>query len=232
MNTLYFLSIMLSVLLLFSAVYLAFKKILVAGGLQESLRSLKSCVVNPSGIDSHVGIFFGIIFLILPIFWGLALFLKTDGNVLVVIFTIGWIYNWIKYTYLSDKQRLDLILSKDHPFYQKFLKENPTLDSTNLLKTLMKEYNLSTSSLNRIFTENPYWQKLFGNEFFEQKELSPEVLKQLNDDISSISSRDVVDNFKSNTKETTTSSSIDAEKTIPPLENYSNKKNKNKNKRK
>jgi hypothetical protein len=44
------------------------------------------------------------LFLILPLFWGLGFLLKSDANVVVVLFTIAWIYNWIKYTYFYPEE--------------------------------------------------------------------------------------------------------------------------------
>gem|GEM_PF-2229732 len=43
-----------------------------------------------------------LLFLLLPLTAGLSLFLKTDGNVLVVIFFIIWAYNWSKYVFLRE----------------------------------------------------------------------------------------------------------------------------------
>jgi hypothetical protein len=44
------------------------------------------------------------LFLILPLFWGLGFLLNSDANVVVVLFTIAWIYNWIKYTYFYPEE--------------------------------------------------------------------------------------------------------------------------------
>ena len=44
------------------------------------------------------------LFLIIPLFWGLGFLLKSDANVVVVLFTIAWIYNWIKYTYFFPEE--------------------------------------------------------------------------------------------------------------------------------
>lgn len=43
------------------------------------------------------------LFMILPFFWGLTFFLKTDANVVVVILALSWIYNWTKYIFLNEK---------------------------------------------------------------------------------------------------------------------------------
>lgn len=43
-------------------------------------------------------------FLLLPLFWGLTFLLKTDFNVIVVLFFIVWVYNWIKYIFLHGEQ--------------------------------------------------------------------------------------------------------------------------------
>lgn len=47
---------------------------------------------------------FFLFFLLLPLVWGLSLYLRTDANVLFVIFTMLWAYNWIKLTLQPDKK--------------------------------------------------------------------------------------------------------------------------------
>ncbi|MEM7179605.1 MAG: hypothetical protein AAF518_01735 [Spirochaetota bacterium] len=46
---------------------------------------------------------FFLLFLLLPLVWGLSLYLRTDANVLFVIFTMVWSYNWIKFILQPDK---------------------------------------------------------------------------------------------------------------------------------
>ncbi|QDK24169.1 LIC10362 family protein [Leptospira weilii] len=43
------------------------------------------------------------IWMLLPLFWGLAFFLKTDANVLVVIGCMIWTYYWLKYLFSTDE---------------------------------------------------------------------------------------------------------------------------------
>jgi hypothetical protein len=44
-----------------------------------------------------------LLFMLLPFFWGLTFFLKTDANVVIVILAFSWIYNWTKYIFLNEK---------------------------------------------------------------------------------------------------------------------------------
>jgi hypothetical protein len=53
--------------------------------------------------ERYITLCFFCSFLLLPLFWGLAFFLKTDANILVVLFTMVWSYNWIKYALLPPK---------------------------------------------------------------------------------------------------------------------------------
>ncbi|MBW9232695.1 LIC10362 family protein [Leptospira santarosai] len=41
--------------------------------------------------------------MLLPLFWGLAFFLKTDANVLIVIGCMIWTYYWLKYLFSTDE---------------------------------------------------------------------------------------------------------------------------------
>ncbi|TGK15510.1 LIC10362 family protein [Leptospira stimsonii] len=41
--------------------------------------------------------------MLLPLFWGLAFFLKTDANVLIVIGFMVWTYYWLKYLFSTDE---------------------------------------------------------------------------------------------------------------------------------
>ncbi|AYV56394.1 LIC10362 family protein [Leptospira kmetyi] len=41
--------------------------------------------------------------MLLPLFWGLAFFLKTDANVLIVIGFMIWTYYWLKYLFSTDE---------------------------------------------------------------------------------------------------------------------------------
>ncbi|TGL74459.1 LIC10362 family protein [Leptospira yasudae] len=41
--------------------------------------------------------------MLLPLFWGLAFFLKTDANVLIVIGFMIWTYYWLKYLLSTEE---------------------------------------------------------------------------------------------------------------------------------
>ncbi|XDD51877.1 hypothetical protein AB3N59_02315 [Leptospira sp. WS92.C1] len=41
--------------------------------------------------------------MLLPLFWGLAFFLKTDANVLIVIGFMIWTYYWLKYLFSTNE---------------------------------------------------------------------------------------------------------------------------------
>ncbi|EMJ94302.1 LIC10362 family protein [Leptospira alstonii] len=41
--------------------------------------------------------------MLLPLFWGLTFFLKTDANVLIVIGFMVWTYYWLKYLLSTDE---------------------------------------------------------------------------------------------------------------------------------
>jgi len=44
-----------------------------------------------------------VLFMLLPLFWGLLFFLKTDANVVAVILSFSWVYNWTKHIFLNEK---------------------------------------------------------------------------------------------------------------------------------
>ena len=60
---------------------------------------------STSSLNDKYSIFlllaFGL-FLVLPLFWGLSFYLRTDYNVVIVVFFLFWSYNWIKYIYFKD----------------------------------------------------------------------------------------------------------------------------------
>lgn len=41
--------------------------------------------------------------MLLPLFWGLVFFLKTDANVLIVIGFMIWTYYWLKYLFTPSE---------------------------------------------------------------------------------------------------------------------------------
>lgn len=42
-------------------------------------------------------------FLLLPLFWGLTFLIKSDWNVIVVLFFFSWSYKWIKIIFLKEE---------------------------------------------------------------------------------------------------------------------------------
>ncbi len=45
-----------------------------------------------------------ICFMLLPIFWGLSFYLNSDANVVVTVFGLAWIYNWVRILYFPKKK--------------------------------------------------------------------------------------------------------------------------------
>lgn len=177
MDVLFTFSIILSVIGVTLLAYLFSFKIFLFS-IYQILKTIKEATFHPNKINSVIIILFFLIFLTLPLFWGLTFFLQSDGNVIVVLFTIAWIYNWIKYTYLAHQIRLDAIVLHSHPFFEKFPVSNNIIDEEKFiqyLKQIQSEYKLSNEALRSIFSQNPYWQKVCGYEFFD-KELLPESL--------------------------------------------------------
>lgn len=44
-----------------------------------------------------------ICFMLLPVFWGLSFYLKSDANVVVTVLGLAWIYNWVRILYFPKK---------------------------------------------------------------------------------------------------------------------------------
>ena len=72
--------------------------------LPNNLTTIKTETNSLNNQKSILVLFTYFLFLILPLFWGLGFLLKSDANVVVVLFTIAWIYNWIKYTYFYPEE--------------------------------------------------------------------------------------------------------------------------------
>ncbi|MCC6274910.1 MAG: hypothetical protein IT569_03565 [Leptospiraceae bacterium] len=66
--------------------------------------SLQKAITPPTGTESVLMIVFFVSMLLLPLFWGLAFFLKTDGNVIVVLIFMAWCYNWIKHIFFNETE--------------------------------------------------------------------------------------------------------------------------------
>ncbi|MCP5513629.1 MAG: hypothetical protein H7A24_17200 [Leptospiraceae bacterium] len=65
--------------------------------------TIKTAFQKPLNSEKYTIIITFTVFLALPLFWGLTFFLQTDLNVLVVLFTFTWVYNWFKYTVFDEK---------------------------------------------------------------------------------------------------------------------------------
>ncbi len=61
----------------------------------EGIRTkIESSISSPLLVSSWIWFLFLISFMLLPFFWGMTFFLKSDGNVLVIILGFFWIYFW------------------------------------------------------------------------------------------------------------------------------------------
>ncbi|TGK01335.1 hypothetical protein EHQ53_08470 [Leptospira langatensis] len=56
--------------------------------------AIEGSISSPLLKTSWIWFVFLVSFFLLPFFWGLTLFIKTDANVVVIIFGIVWIYFW------------------------------------------------------------------------------------------------------------------------------------------
>jgi len=90
--------------LCFLCLYLGLKKRNLEFKLKNVVSSLRLSVQKPLELASIYMLIFFVILIFLPLFWGLSLFLKTDGNVLAVLITMAWGYNLIKYTFPISKE--------------------------------------------------------------------------------------------------------------------------------
>jgi len=103
MESIILLAILNTTLLVFLFSYLLKTKVFSIS-LTYNLNTIKSSTNSLNNQKSILVLLTYFLFLILPLFWGLGFFLKSDANVVVVLFTIVWIYNWIKYTYFYPEE--------------------------------------------------------------------------------------------------------------------------------
>lgn len=90
--------------LLFIAFFLLARKSLGFDLTYSSLAAaLRTALLNWKDLGSIYLLTSFFFFMLLPFFWGLAFFLKTDANVIIVILCFSWIYNWTKYIFLFEK---------------------------------------------------------------------------------------------------------------------------------
>jgi hypothetical protein len=99
-----FLNISIVISIFFGAllVFLINSKV-ITFSIKSNLEQIRNAASSPLQRDSYILLISFFIFLVLPLFWGLSFFLVSDGNVLVVIFTIAWIYNWLKFTFFLEE---------------------------------------------------------------------------------------------------------------------------------
>ncbi|MDX1957528.1 MAG: hypothetical protein SFU98_03090 [Leptospiraceae bacterium] len=95
-------SIILSIIFLASFVLTKSKKKLplTYSAWSNSLRENKTSIFKDNNFLLYFTFF---LFLILPFFWGLSFYLRTDANVVVVLIGFTWIYNWVKYIFQLGK---------------------------------------------------------------------------------------------------------------------------------
>ena len=67
--------------------------------LQTFRASAGDSLSAPLSRDSILFFTWFLLFLLLPLFWGLTFWLHSDANVVVVVATIIWGYNWVKYVF-------------------------------------------------------------------------------------------------------------------------------------
>ncbi|MBK8398051.1 MAG: hypothetical protein IPL26_22780 [Leptospiraceae bacterium] len=65
--------------------------------------ALRNSILNWKNAGSIFLLSSYLLFMLLPFFWGLTFFIKTDANVVIVILGFTWIYNWTKYIFLNEK---------------------------------------------------------------------------------------------------------------------------------
>ncbi len=86
------------------SLYLGLKKRKLSFSFKNVVHSLRLSVEKPFELASIFMLTFFVTLILLPLFWGLSLFLKTDANVLAVLITMAWGYNLIKYTFPISKE--------------------------------------------------------------------------------------------------------------------------------
>jgi hypothetical protein len=98
MIILYTLAVCVTVLCLGSLV-LGFKELGKPLSIRTLIDELRQSAESPKNKSSIYLFAFFISLILLPLFWGLAIYLKTDANVLAVLVTMVWGYNLIKYIF-------------------------------------------------------------------------------------------------------------------------------------
>jgi hypothetical protein len=86
--------------------YLSHKEKKIEISFFSIINELRNSVRNWKELSSIYLILFYIGFMFLPLFWGLSFYLKSDANVVVVVFFIIWVYNWTRYIFLYEKKKV------------------------------------------------------------------------------------------------------------------------------
>lgn len=95
-------SISISLLFVFFA-YLANEKLATGFSLSKIISELRKIKTNWNEIPYiYLGLAY-ILFMLLPLFWGLTFYLQSDANVVVVVVFLTWTYNWTRYIFLNPK---------------------------------------------------------------------------------------------------------------------------------
>lgn len=66
---------------------------------------IKTAFFPPRTANSGILLAFFLLLLLFPLVAGMEFFLRTDANVLVVIFFLFWIYQWIKIVWNSEEKK-------------------------------------------------------------------------------------------------------------------------------
>ncbi len=103
---LYFISIFVSILCILS-LYLGIKSLQISFHWKEIIHALREAPKNPFQKSSLLLFTFLTTLILLPFFWILSIYLKTDANVLSVLVSMFWGYHLIKYLYPDKKKSND-----------------------------------------------------------------------------------------------------------------------------
>ena len=83
--------------------YLANEKLNIGFSLPKIISELRKIKTNWKTISYlYLGLAY-ILFMLLPLVWGLTFYLQSDANVVVVVIFLTWTYNWTRYIFLNSK---------------------------------------------------------------------------------------------------------------------------------
>jgi hypothetical protein len=83
--------------------YLANAKLNIGFSLPKIISELRKIKTNWNTIPYLYLAFAYILFMLLPLVWGLTFYLQSDANVVVVVIFLTWTYNWTRYIFLNSK---------------------------------------------------------------------------------------------------------------------------------